>query len=101
MASKNQTKTFNIRHALLIGYFGVCVGMVVITLGLAFIESNAVAVDPTPVPTVTRSPMVMTLQAEDYAPVDAEAQQSLQDNGGGMGTQVPEMTREPELTPRS
>lgn len=61
MAKQNQSK-----NIILISYVGICLMMVVITMGLLFFESNAVVTDDDPTATPTKHNIVLTLQAEDY-----------------------------------
>lgn len=80
MASEKQPRR-DIREPILIVYVGICVLAVVLTVVIAFSEAGSPtqAAQPTPSPTRTLSPAVLTLQAD----VPAEAgEQHGQGRGG-------------------
>lgn len=83
-------------------YVGVCVLMVIVTIGLAFFETDVNAAEPTPTATITLSPAVQTLQAEGYH--GSQDEHNGQGNGARNGDHPPaspEATGEPETTPDS
>lgn len=100
MASEDKTPAFDIRKPVLILYIGVCVLMVVATLGLAFLEPGAADSSVTPTATRTLSPAVQTLQAEGYQG-EGRGSGGGGGQGGGQHQATPEVTREPEPTPTS
>ena len=63
MAKTNKTDN---RQFILIGYLGICVVLVVLTLILAFTSEDMKSVQVTRTPTRTLNPQVLTMQAEGY-----------------------------------
>lgn len=93
MAAKKQNKRFDIKQGVLISYLVVCVLMVALTLGLAFMEVSPTAADATPTLSPTVPAVVLTLQAEDYEPYEHE--QSGQRQGTRLGTHAQQTPTEP------
>lgn len=89
-----QTKSLNLKNIILLSYVGICLLMVVITMGLLFTDSTTLTTEPTPTISPTRSYDVMTLQAEGYD--DDEHHGQGQGQGRNAGSHA---TVEPTLTP--
>lgn len=103
MAAKNKPRAFEPKNIVLIVYVGLCVLMVVLTMGLSFTALSEPTAEPTATARATLSPAVQTLQAEDYQPVEATGSR-----GGGQGAHQgspgpaePTATSGPETTPDS
>lgn len=66
MASKKQSRGFDVRQSILIVYVGLCVAAVVLTVVVAFGEAFDATSSAQPTPTMTRtlSPLILTQQAE-------------------------------------
>ena len=66
MASKNQGRSTKFQHAALMVYVGVCVMLIVLTVGLAYQEADSTAQLTQPTQGITRtvSPLILTQQAE-------------------------------------
>ena len=96
-----KTKKIDKRQFILIGYLGICVTMVVLTLFLAFTSEDMNSTQVTDTLTRTTNPQVLTLQAEGY-----EEEEHGQGQGKGQGNRIrttetaeamPTITPTPEL----
>lgn len=99
MANKNKSGGFPVRNTILMIYVGVCVLMIVFTLGLAFLETAATDAPPTATMRATIAPAVLTLQAEDAERYESEHGQGQGRGRGGASHDTPEATAAPSPTP--
>ena len=81
--AKEQSRQIDKRQVALIAYLALGVAMVLVTLLLAFTPETPATTQVTAVATQTRSPLVLTQQA-DYVTIDPAAHQG-SGTGGGRG----------------
>ncbi len=103
MAKETKTRNFNIKNGFLVLYIGLCVLMVIVTLGLSLSDMGVAAAEPTEQATSTLSPAVQTLQAEGYQPIDEidEEEEVSPEQTEVRHTATPDAVLEPEPTPDS
>ena len=85
MASKKQSRGFDVRQSILMVYVGICVIAVVLTVVIAFGESSGTTSKAQPTPTLTRtlSPLILTQQSEGSMNDASRHTQSPAQNSGG------------------
>jgi hypothetical protein len=77
MAAKKQNGGFDLRQLSLLVYVGLCVGLVILALVVAFADADLPLGQPPAATevqaTATPNPLVLTLQADEYEPAESDA----------------------------